>query len=507
MENQKEPTLEEYGLTASSYEDYRGQKISLEKNLQDNIEKQNSELLSNIKNIESPLSFRIASFFNFSGEGSWLFIIWLILGIILLIKEGSFLLLIIVSICFFIYKKLSGINNYKWDAIKKERERINNVIKEKKEDFLIKKEDLEKIVNPFELTCENYYRNYLDYFFENNIYKKRSGNEKFENSLNEYASIIDEVEEINDKLIFRKILSIHNHKARLLGREINHELQKNKKIFNTFNNIKTSKEIEEKENLTKETLPIIQNTTQIKPVFEKSKEIYEHDYLNKYTKDTENLNKNNQESEIINNNKEIEQIAHTEENKKKKGFWAEIMDNVREDIEISNNKTNIENIKLENSEIIKPIEDISPDKKYYTPRKIDWDNINDIKKITGLKGEEIVMEIEKNYLNSINMSDLADKVRHISKEDGDGTGYDILSFYPDGQYKYIEVKSTMKSNGKSFYLSQNELDFMKKNKDNACVYRIFNINENEDVPYLKVYRADDILMRAIVPVQYIVKMD
>ncbi|NCU42533.1 MAG: DUF3883 domain-containing protein, partial [Candidatus Moranbacteria bacterium] len=85
---------------------------------------------------------------------------------------------------------------------------------------------------------------------------------------------------------------------------------------------------------------------------------------------------------------------------------------------------------------------LAPEKKFRTPRKIDWEELNAKRKKTGLAGEEIVMNIEKKYLRSINRDDLARQVEHRSKDQGDGLGYDILSFFEDGREKYIEVKST-----------------------------------------------------------------
>ena len=150
---------------------------------------------------------------------------------------------------------------------------------------------------------------------------------------------------------------------------------------------------------------------------------------------------------------------------------------------------------------------IPPEQIYRTPKKIDWEKINKDKKITGMLGEEIVMEIEKHYLKAMNKEFLAEKVEHVSKEKGDGSGYDILSYFIDGRKKYIEVKSTIKSESNSFYLSKNELDFMKENKDNYYIYRVFNVNENGQEPFLKAYDVNDVLNSAeITPTQYIVKI-
>ena len=59
-----------------------------------------------------------------------------------------------------------------------------------------------------------------------------------------------------------------------------------------------------------------------------------------------------------------------------------------------------------------------------------------------LWGEERVLAHERASLRSAGRDDLARKVRWVSEQDGDGAGYDIASFAPDGQVRLIEVKTT-----------------------------------------------------------------
>lgn len=211
----------------------------------------------------------------------------------------------------------------------------------------------------------------------------------------------------------------------------------------------------------------------------------------KSLKETPNLIGVQQQGSIIKNSKlEIPEDS-TKSNTEN---YVSIEDNFN----ILKNITNTEQVSLKS---------LPPEKLYGIPRKIDWDTLNEKRKITGLKGEEIVFILEKNYFKSINREDLANKVRHISIEKGDGSGYDILSFTVDGKEKYIEVKSTSQSSNSSFYLSKNELNFLKNHPQDAFVYRILNINDNEE-PLLKVYSSDEILnSNQITPVQYIVKME
>lgn len=132
-----------------------------------------------------------------------------------------------------------------------------------------------------------------------------------------------------------------------------------------------------------------------------------------------------------------------------------------------------------------------------------WDEINKNKTETGIKGEYVAFYLEKYFLEAIGKKDLADKVRHVSVEDGDGMGYDILSFFHNGNEKYIEVKSTTGNATTPFYMSQNELNFIKSHHSNAVIYRVL-ITENE--PKLKVYSSEEVLTQFdITPSQYKVK--
>jgi hypothetical protein len=105
-------------------------------------------------------------------------------------------------------------------------------------------------------------------------------------------------------------------------------------------------------------------------------------------------------------------------------------------------------------------------------RKIDWKALSESQRLTGENGEELVFELQKEYLCANGRLDLSEKVRWMSKEEGDGLGYDILSFSIDGKEKYIEVKSTTSSIESSFYMTQNEISFLESHKDNSYVYRV-----------------------------------
>jgi len=104
----------------------------------------------------------------------------------------------------------------------------------------------------------------------------------------------------------------------------------------------------------------------------------------------------------------------------------------------------------------------------------------------GKIGEEIVIKYEmKNLPKS-----LKDKVTHASVEEGDGLGYDILSYDENGKDKYIEVKTTTGDWFKPFYATQHELERSIQERDSFYLYRLFNLDEEEQKADFFIIRGD-----------------
>ncbi len=76
----------------------------------------------------------------------------------------------------------------------------------------------------------------------------------------------------------------------------------------------------------------------------------------------------------------------------------------------------------------------------------------------GKAGESFVLDLERRRLAEAGRLDLARGVRWVSVEEGDGAGYDILSFGSGGGERLIEVKTTNGSARTPFYLSRNEYE-------------------------------------------------
>lgn len=98
-------------------------------------------------------------------------------------------------------------------------------------------------------------------------------------------------------------------------------------------------------------------------------------------------------------------------------------------------------------------------------------------RVLGDAGEELVLEFEKRNLRSIDRPDLLDNVRWVSKIEGDGAGYDILSFDDRGEKKFIEVKTTIGGNTTPFFISRNEYDFSKRETDRFRLFRVFDFRK------------------------------
>lgn len=111
----------------------------------------------------------------------------------------------------------------------------------------------------------------------------------------------------------------------------------------------------------------------------------------------------------------------------------------------------------------------------YQPRIYDYAGREERNRNLGQRGEEFVLEFERNRLTSLGRKDLAKKIEWTSKERGDGAGYDISSFQnQEGSDLYIEVKTTNQGKYLPFYISNNEVAFSEENPENYSLYRVYD---------------------------------
>jgi len=92
----------------------------------------------------------------------------------------------------------------------------------------------------------------------------------------------------------------------------------------------------------------------------------------------------------------------------------------------------------------------------------------------GKAGEEAVFHFERHRLEGEVRPDLARKVRWVAPEDGDGAGYDIHSFDPDGRERLIEVKTTLGGRTTPFYLTRNENSLAEERLDAFRLLRVYS---------------------------------
>lgn len=106
-------------------------------------------------------------------------------------------------------------------------------------------------------------------------------------------------------------------------------------------------------------------------------------------------------------------------------------------------------------------------------KKTDWTEKHEADSILGEFGEELVVEYEIDKLVNNGQTELSKKVRHVSHIDGDGLGYDIVSYDENSQKILIEVKTTKYDRNTSFYMSSNEFKVAGENKEKYFVYRVY----------------------------------
>lgn len=112
----------------------------------------------------------------------------------------------------------------------------------------------------------------------------------------------------------------------------------------------------------------------------------------------------------------------------------------------------------------------------YIARKFDVAARDERNRTLGRAGEERVLEHEHAVLTSAGRKDLACKIRWVAEQDGDGFGYDIASFAPNGQPRLIEVKTTNGWERTPFQITRNELTVAEQKRTEWCLFRLWNFS-------------------------------
>lgn len=112
----------------------------------------------------------------------------------------------------------------------------------------------------------------------------------------------------------------------------------------------------------------------------------------------------------------------------------------------------------------------------FIARKFDVAGRDERNRNLGRAGEERVLAHERAALAGVGRDDLARKIRWVSAEEGDGAGYDIESFEPDGRLRRIEVKTTNGWERTPFHISRNELAAAEEWRSEWCLFRLWNFS-------------------------------
>lgn len=127
--------------------------------------------------------------------------------------------------------------------------------------------------------------------------------------------------------------------------------------------------------------------------------------------------------------------------------------------------------------------------KRLAPSNVDWMRVHATRQETGQIAENHILLEQKKRLQAIGRADLASKVTHVSKDIGDGLGYDILSYSTDGTEIYIEVKACRGKTRLRFRLSKKELEVLRQNESLYWIYLV-NLDNSNNVVGVHPIRGD-----------------
>ncbi|MPQ92731.1 DUF3883 domain-containing protein [Thioclava sp. JE_KL1] len=109
-------------------------------------------------------------------------------------------------------------------------------------------------------------------------------------------------------------------------------------------------------------------------------------------------------------------------------------------------------------------------------RKFDVAGRDERNRALGKMGEERVLDHEKSTLRAAGRDDLAREIVWVSQQEGDGAGYDIRSFTPEGRPRLIEVKTTNGWERTPFHISRNELAVADDRREDWVLFRLYQFS-------------------------------
>ncbi|HEV2081316.1 MAG TPA: DUF3883 domain-containing protein [Brevundimonas sp.] len=97
-------------------------------------------------------------------------------------------------------------------------------------------------------------------------------------------------------------------------------------------------------------------------------------------------------------------------------------------------------------------------------------------RVLGRLGEQHVLNHEIARLIAADRMDLAKKVEWTADVHGDGAGYDVRSFEPDGSDRLIEVKATRGGPTTDFFVTRTEREVSQERPDAWRLYRLHDLS-------------------------------
>jgi hypothetical protein len=141
--------------------------------------------------------------------------------------------------------------------------------------------------------------------------------------------------------------------------------------------------------------------------------------------------------------------------------------------------------------VMEPIEPSASPTKKRKARRYDFASRDAANRKLGRAGEELVLKYEKWNLEKSGRADLAARVEWVSETQGDGLGFDILSFdATTNEAVYIEVKTTNCGRDFPFYVSANEVESSATLGPAFRLFRVFNFSSSPQVYQLPGNLAD-----------------
>jgi Domain of unknown function (DUF3883) len=145
---------------------------------------------------------------------------------------------------------------------------------------------------------------------------------------------------------------------------------------------------------------------------------------------------------------------------------------ILESVKVSPIAPTIPSVVFVDPPVLEKVHDPMPDPLQHLVRKFDPVERDHRNRSLGKAGESFVVDLERHQLALADRSDLARKVRWVAAEDGDGAGYDVLSFDHGGRERLIEVKTTNGSARTPFFLSRNERALATERPIDWRIYRV-----------------------------------